>query len=344
LNPALQAAHRYGDPDRMMNIVIFSDGMTKQADRQALLQLNGRGQSNRRVFCIGIGNEVDRPLLSQLAEEAGGLAAFLSQGDDFTRQAAGFRRKLTRPAATDVVISFGDENVFDVEPRNLANLFHGSPLRLYARYRQAGPVDVTLRADVMGRPLEQTITLDLPRLDDTNPEIERMWAWHQVQRLLREADRNGSRTGVIDRIIELGERYSISTEYTSFIVLENNGEYKRWKIAQRNADRLARDRRSHETRRAQLENLRDKAAAALGPDPTERPKAAPAPTPVKQVTRRPSNAPTRDVSPRGRDLNFPNSGGGGGGAIDPITGAIVIGLVGSGLAARRRKRGPSQES
>ena len=342
LNPALEAAYRYGDPDRTMNIVIFSDGMTDQAERQALLQLSARGQTNSRVFCIGIGNEVDRPLLSQLAEEAGGLAAFISRGDDFTRQAAAFRRKLTRPAATNVAISFAGDNVFDVEPKVLANLFHGSPLRLYARYREPGPIDLTLSADVMGRPLERTVTLDLPDLDDSSPQIERMWAWHQVQRLLREADRNGTRSSVIDRIVELGERYSISTEYTSFIVLENNSEYKRWKISQRNADRLARDRRSLKARRAQFEKLRDRAAAALGPDPSVRSKISASPS--NQTARRQTIAPKPGGTQSSQDLNFPNPGGNGGGAIDPITGAIVVSLVCGGLVPRRRRRWRSVES
>ena len=38
LNPALTAAYRYGDPDRTLNVVILSDGMTEQRERATLLQ------------------------------------------------------------------------------------------------------------------------------------------------------------------------------------------------------------------------------------------------------------------------------------------------------------------
>ena len=59
-----------------------------------------------RFFAIGVGNEINRPLLEQLAHQAGGFAAFVSAGDDFDRQAQAFRRKLLRPAAANPRIRF----------------------------------------------------------------------------------------------------------------------------------------------------------------------------------------------------------------------------------------------
>ena len=87
LRPALSAAYRYQDADRQLNVVVLSDGMTEQREQQELLALIRERPSGSRVFCIGVGNEVNRPLLTQLAEGAGGLAAFISQEDSFERQA-----------------------------------------------------------------------------------------------------------------------------------------------------------------------------------------------------------------------------------------------------------------
>src|SRR5207247_3671802 len=64
-----------------------------------LLELIRTRPRNAKVFCIGVGNDVNRPLLEQMAQDAGGLSAFLSRGDNFARQAQAFRRKLTRPVA-----------------------------------------------------------------------------------------------------------------------------------------------------------------------------------------------------------------------------------------------------
>jgi Ca-activated chloride channel family protein len=349
LRSAMSVAYQYGDPDRPLNVVILSDGMTEQGERGELLSLIASRPANAKVFCIGVGNEVNRPLLSQMAEDAGGLAAFLSQGDNFQRQAKAFRRKLTRPAASNVQMDFAGLDVYDREPKKLPNLYHGMPVRLYGRYRGDGPIDVRVQAEINGAPIDQTVQVAFPGSESGNPEIERMWAWQKVDRLLKEADRSGSRSSVIDEIVRLGETYSIVTEYTSFIVLENDAEYKRWSIERRNLLRTGRDRRQQQLVRAELDALRERALADLGPQQSAPERAAgkrpQLPNPADQVADR--NLTTPAPPSRGsRDLDFtpnpPNFGGGG--AFDPITGAIALGLAGLGAAAagRRKRRRPEK--
>ena len=269
LNPAMTAAYRYGDPDRLLNVVILSDGMTEQKERSTLLQLIKSRPGNARVFCIGVGNEVNRPLLEQMAEDSGGLAAFISHGDDFKRQARAFRRKLARPAIAGPTLNIAGVQVYDMEPMVLPNLYHGAPIRIYGRYRGSGESKVTLIGDVRGRELTRTATLEFTASNSGDPEIERMWALKRVDRLQKTADRSGSRDAVIDEIIQLGEAYSIVTEYTSFLVLENDGEYQRWKIDRRNARRFIRDRQAQNRRADKLEALRSRAMQNIGPQPTQ---------------------------------------------------------------------------
>ena len=342
LRPALSAAYKYGDPDRNLNVVILSDGMTEQSGRAELLRLIGARPANTRVFCVGVGNDVNRPLLTQLANDAGGLAAFVSRGDDFDRQAQSFRRKLTRPVATNLTFDFGTAGVYDIEPVTIPNLYHGAPIRVYGRYRGAGPKVVTFTGEVMGRELKQTAEFDFPTNDEGNPEIERMWAWRRVQRLLGQADRSGSRDQVIDEIVRLGEGYSIATEYTSFLVLENDGEYKRWKIERRNALRVNRDRAAQAATRNRLNSLREQALANLAPQQTTEPEVK------KQVVQAPKKpAPGQTRTPSNTTSNRPRTNtrrsqgfdfGTGGGAIDPISGLLALLLGGSGLFAKLRRR------
>lgn len=340
LNPALTTAYKYADPDRPLNVVVLSDGLTEAQERATLLQLIAQRPRSAKVFCIGVGNDVNKPLLEQLAQDAGGLAAFVSHGDNFTRQAQAFRRKLTRPAATDLQLDFGGLKVYDLEPRTLPNLYHGSPIRVYGRYSGGGEAQVSLRGSIRGVELKKTAKLDFPKVDADNPEIDRMWASHRIDGLLKQADRTGSRASVTDEVIKLGEGYSIVTEYTSFLVLENDGEYQRWKIDRRNALRMERDRRAHELTRLNLEKIRNKAVAGIGPQPEVQlastkpmaPSSAGTPTPTSRPApaSSPSAAPTATPQ-RNQSFDLGLGGGGGSGPVGPM---FVVGL----LALRRLRR------
>ncbi|MEM7050164.1 MAG: VIT and VWA domain-containing protein [Acidobacteriota bacterium] len=334
LQPAMEAAYRYKAADRPLNVVVLSDGMSAQSERTQLLQLIGQRPAGTRVFSIGVGNEVDRPLLEQLAEDAGGLAAFVSRGADFERQARAFQQKLTRPAATDLELSFAGGDLYDIEPARLPSLYYGKPLRIYGRYRGGGPVTLRLSGVVGGEMLDKELQIELPEYPGGRPEIERMWAWHRVRSLQKEADRKGSRDTVVDEIVRLGEDFSIVTEYTSFLVLENDAEYQRWQIERRNDRRLGRDRQRQAEIRAELESLRQRAASGIGPvDPAAK-EAAPtqiaARRDVASAVPNPSSPPATSER-KGWDLDV------GGGALDPLTVFVLVLLVGAGGWALRQR-------
>jgi Ca-activated chloride channel family protein len=328
LRPALDAAYRYKQPDRTLNVIILSDGMTEQQERVELHRAIANRPAGTRVFAIGVGNEVNRQLLEQIAEDAGGLAAFISRGDSFSRQAKAFRRKLLRPAASNISLDFQGGGVYDLEPEKLPDLFHGSPLRLYGRYKEGGETTIHFTADIGGEMIERWIKIELPARAD-NPEIERMWAWHRIQRLLKQSDRSGSRAAVTDEIIRLGEAFSIATEYTSFLVLENDNEYQRWKIERRNALRMERDRAKQARVAAELEKLRQRSSAGLGP--TTASGGAEPKQPVSESLSQdvnqpqvqpaaPANRPPRRSS-RGSDFSL------GGGALDPSSVLLIVALA-----------------
>jgi Ca-activated chloride channel family protein len=336
LAPALTTAYQYGEPDRPLNVVILSDGMTEQKERQVLVELINQRPANARVFCIGIGNEINRPLLAQLAEDSGGLAAFVSGGDDFTRQARAFRRKLMRPAVSNLSLAFDGVTIFDQTPAVLPNLYYGAPIRVYGRYKGDGNVVITLKGRVQGRDIQKTVDLPFPVTDATNPEIERMWAQKKISQLLKNADRRNARVEVLDDVVRLGETYSIVTEYTSFLVLENDAEYRRWKIERRNQKRMQRDRSARTQQEQALESLRKKAMQGLGPQPAQKKKLPDQAVSVKPLpgvsTQAPGSIQPATAAPSPRRSQSRNFGGGfGSGPVGPF-------FVGLALLIKRRKK------
>ena len=143
--------------------------MTEPEDTQTLLGLIKSRPAGSRVFSIGVGNDVNKPLLENIAQQSGGLAAFLSRGDDFARQAEAFRRKLMRPAASDLKIEFANAQVYDLEPRQLPNLYYGAPVRLYGRYRDGGAAKVQLTGKIGDAPLNTTVAMRSARTGSGQP-------------------------------------------------------------------------------------------------------------------------------------------------------------------------------
>lgn len=332
LQPALATAYKYGNPDRILNTVILSDGMTEQNERRVLMEMIKGRPAHVRVFCIGVGNEINRSLLGQMAEDAGGLAAFISRGDDFKRQAQAFRRKLLHPVATGLAMKISGVEVYDLAPATLPNLYYGMPVKLFGRYRGEGPARLNLSATVNGRKIENDAELAFPAADDANPEIERMWAWHRMEGFKREHELKNS-PRLVEEIIRLGETYSITSEYTSFLVLENDAEYRRWKIERNNSSRIKRDRAARERLSRELAALREKALAEIGPV-VEKDTRTAAQTPQAVNPPRPrAGTPPQTTTRRGVDL--PSLGGG---AMDPVSGLIGIAMAGGAFLGRRRKK------
>lgn len=353
LQPAISAAYAYRDDDRPLNVVLLSDGMTEVGEQSELLRLIGSRPEGVRVFCVGIGNEVNRPLLEQMARDAGGIAAFVSTEDSFARQAQLMRQKLVRPAIENVTAQFAGAGVSEVEPTELGNLFYGTPLRMYGRYSAPGSVEVTLRGKIQGAAWEQTVQMELPSTDEGNSEIERMWAQKRMQRLFAmERSGKGSQQ---EEIVRLCEGYSIVSPYASMLVLENDAEYKRWKIEQRNAVRIQRDRKSRQVLQEKLAVLRDKSSSDFEVNRGQELTSTRSNSPVtgNQPSQQradglqaPSNSPSAD---RGVDLevgpSFQSGGSGGGaGAIEPFTALLAMAATGAAAWNARRRRNQGRNS
>jgi Ca-activated chloride channel family protein len=322
LIPAISQAYQYSNPDRQLNIIVLSDGMTEQGSTQDLIKIINSRPSNTKVFCIGVGNEVNKPLLQEISKESGGISSFISKGDNFKRRATLFRKTLSFPAISNIDIDFNNK-VYDVEPVKFPNLYYGNPVRIYGRYKGANKTKIKMSGEIAGRLFSKTITVKFPEHDDFNPEIERMWAFKRIQRLLNAGKREGDKNKYSSEIVRLGEAYSIVSEYTSFLVLENDNEYKRWKIKRRNALRITKDRNSQAKLRDELNKLKNKQVIPVNNANNDRIKILKQ-TRISQRNQKIQSTPNRSTrNNSSHDFSLPNFGGGGG-AIDPFTAFCIL--------------------
>lgn len=142
-------------------------------------------------------------------------------------------------------------------------------------------------------------------------------------------------SGNCDRFI--ATKLRIVTEYTSFLVLENDAEYQRWKIERRNLDRVGRDRAAQTQLRAQLDSIRNKAIENLGPKtagatPTSKPMQLASTTPTTTQTASIPTTQTQTTPTSSRqswDFKLPGTGS------SPVG---PLGALGAAWLLRRKRK------
>ncbi len=227
LERALEADESRG---RLALVLFMTDGAPtvgeRRAERLAARASELRGE--RRVFTFGVGADVNAQLLEQVALDGAGTAHFVRPEEDVERVVGVVAERLTRPVATNLKLRADGVRFFGLQPAGRLDLFAGQELTILARYQTAGE-----RWKVEGGRSRVTITGDTPQGQVTweaearFPErrtadafVGRLWATQRVGWLSAERRKHGGSSEVDSELRELGERWGIPTELTSYLVLE----------------------------------------------------------------------------------------------------------------------------
>lgn len=304
LYAGLDLALRKLDDDRATSVILVTDAVTNTgvvdpAEFHKLMQT-----VDVRVFGFLLGNSGNWPLMETLTRASGGFYTRVSNRDDLVGQVLLAKEKVTHEALLDVDLKLDGADVFAVTPEAPGKLYRGQQLVLFGRYDRPAAVQLELEATLTGADKTYTTFVDLPEHADSYPELERLWALAQIEDYGRRRDAGLLPASEAETSIrDLGLEYQLVTEETSMVVLTEEA-FLEHGIERRNRDRIAREHTAQNQRRT----------AAIQPTRADR---------AQPMFDRPA--------PR------PSSGGGGSGAVDPLSLLAMAGLAGLGLARRRRR-------
>jgi Ca-activated chloride channel family protein len=222
ISGALDAVLGSAVPEERLSLVLFlTDGVPsvgeQQPDRIAAMAASRVGRA--RVFTIGVGHDVNTYLLDRLAKEGRGAAEYVAPDANVEVAVGTLMGKLRRPALVNLRIVDAPARLHDLSPATLPDLFYGEELVLFGRYDGSGSGNIVIEGERNGRRERFTARADLPRSENGNEFIPRLWASRRIGDLTRQIRLEGS-TGAIREVRELGLRYGILTEYTSYLVQE----------------------------------------------------------------------------------------------------------------------------
>ncbi|HNX53637.1 MAG TPA: VIT domain-containing protein [Pontiellaceae bacterium] len=249
LYDGLKEAYNGLDADRTTGIILVTDGVCNVGPTGHKTFLNLLHQYDIRLFTFVIGNSANQPLMDRLANDSGGFAMNISDSDDIIGRLLQAKIQVMNECMHDVELKFGGEKVHHLTPVAASTLFMGQQLVVFGRYDGSGPVDLKLTAKISGQPHEWNGSAVLPATDTANPELERLWALSSIDEIMEKVREDGEAKPLRERIVALGTEYSLVTDYTSMIVLddeaiENEG------ISRRNLQRVQTERSAQQQRAA----------------------------------------------------------------------------------------------
>lgn len=238
------------DADRTSAIVLVTDGVANVGvtEQKSFIELVRK--KDVRLFTFIMGNSANKPLLETLTQASNGFAMNISNSDDIVGRILQAKSKVTHQAFHDVQVSIDGVKTADLKPGHIGSLYRGQQLVLFGHYSNGGTADVEVSGKISGQDTHYRTRFTFPETARDNPEIERLWAYAAIEELDRQMSIFGEDPDMRQAVTDLGVEYVLVTDYTSMIVLREEG-FQQHGIERRNRDRLAREQQAQQQRAQQ---------------------------------------------------------------------------------------------
>ena len=218
LLPALRRALALPrDENRSRSIVVVTDGYVT-VEREAF-DLIREHLDEANVFAFGIGSGVNRYLIEGLARAGGGEPFIVTKGSVAAEQAQRFRRYIASPVLTQIRVGFDAFETYAVEPASVPDVFAARPVVVFGKWRGPRRGALTIEGVTGAGPYRRSFDLaQIEPLAD-NAALRQLWARNRIATL---SDYNRAQPGqdLVDEVTALGIKYSLLTQYTSFIAVD----------------------------------------------------------------------------------------------------------------------------
>ena len=243
IHEALAAALSQPAHEGMLPVVLFlTDGLPTigRTSEKSIVALAGEGnKAERRIFTIGVGEDVNAPLLRRMAEVSGGLPSYVLSGENLEVKLSQVFNRLYGPVFRKVRYTVCSPDgrdqpgrVQDAIPSGiLPDIYSGSPAVLVGRYVGTEPFLIKGTClDRNNRERTFSITVDPQRIAGMKDDfVARLWAARKIGSLETalmdmggnpsdtEALRHNPKTAeLVEEIMRLSRDFGIMSSAASF--------------------------------------------------------------------------------------------------------------------------------
>jgi Ca-activated chloride channel family protein len=198
------------------SVVLVTDGYVSGEQGVFAHIRNNLDQCN--VYSFGIGSAVNRYLIEGVAKAGMGEPFIVTDEAEAAVIANKFREYIQTPLLTDIKIRSVGFETYDVHPAHLPDLLAQRPVILFGKWR--GPVGGMFELQGKTGRGEYVTRLDVGSVqpDEGNRALRYLWARSRIAELSDYGSRDLD-TDRIGSVTALGLKYSLLTQYTSFIAV-----------------------------------------------------------------------------------------------------------------------------
>jgi Ca-activated chloride channel family protein len=210
-------------------VIFLTDGRptigTTDED-QIVANVKKENEGRTRVFCFGIGTDVNTHLLDRITEDTRAVSQYVLPDEDLEVKVSSFFSKIKEPVLANPTLTFTDGiRATKLYPSPLPDLFKGEQLVMVGRYSGKGDAAIIVEGSVNGAPRKFTYEVNFPAEASDSEFIPRLWATRRVGYLLDEIRLHGENSELRDEVTELARKYSIVTPYTAYLILEDESQH-----------------------------------------------------------------------------------------------------------------------
>jgi len=245
----LEALRAPAMPGTLPLVLFLTDGLPTvgPTSERDLFELIEKGNPHtRRVFCFGVGHDVNVPLLDRISDATRAVTSYVLPEEDVEVKVARTFARLDHPVLAEPELATIDDaggrvtRTAEVLPRMLSDLFAGDQIVVLGQYRGQEDLRFELRGRASDGDKRYTFTLPVRSASTRHAFVPRLWASRQIGFLVDELRQQGGDLGapfsasqpdpfadprlreLRDEILRLSTRFGVLGEYTAFLATEGS--------------------------------------------------------------------------------------------------------------------------
>lgn len=237
----IEAVQQPVTPGMLPLVLFLTDGLPTVGQTGELQIRNDTARANthkRRIFAIGVGYDVNAPLLAAIADGSRATSSFVLPGENVEAKVGQTFKRLAGPVLAEPVVETLDTTgnpttraVRDLLPEQPNDLFEGDQLVLLGKYSSGDKLRFRITGNYLGHRRSFAFEFDLNNPSAKNAFIPRLWARRKITRLTEAITAAGADgradprvdphlKELVDEIVKLSTEFGILTEYTAFLATD----------------------------------------------------------------------------------------------------------------------------